>query len=144
MTVFAQPLNLLLSPMPDYLGSRLLLLAMRRLGAHGLRDAPLAQHFLTVIGKGFQRPLIMTRLLVSELSAAASGPIQIAPCCCPRLTAAERAVIDAAIRLPDAPGAAHLLLADLLGTRHAAAALASLAAVNDAYLDAGMPIGGWR
>lgn len=144
MSVFAQPLDLLISPMPDDRGSRLLVLALRRMGAQGLHDAPLAHHFMTTIGKGFRRPLIMTRLLVTELSAASSGPIQIAPCCCLRLTASERALVDAAGRLPDTPQAAQLLLADLLGTRHADGAFASLAAVSDAYFDAGMPIGGWR
>ena len=39
-------------PMPDAIGARLLLLAIRRMGAHGLTDAHVAQTFLMAFGTG--------------------------------------------------------------------------------------------
>ncbi len=136
--------GLLAAPLPDDRGARLLLLAFRRMGAFGLNDAPVSHHFLTAFGRYFRGPLVLTRVLIHEISAAAQGPIQIAPGCCPRMTPAERAVIDAALRVEETPDAAALLLGDLLDTRRPDAAVTSLAAMASAYREAGIPIGGWR
>jgi hypothetical protein len=135
--------RLLSGPLPDDRGARVLLLAIRRMGAYGLKDAVMAQHFLTLFGTRFRRPLMLTRIMLSELAQAASTPIQIAPCCCPRMTSAERAVVDAASRILDNPLAARLLIADLLDTAHPNGVVASVAAMAEAYRDTGVPIGGW-
>jgi len=136
--------RLLPAPLPQDRGGRLLLLALRRMGAHGLHDAATAQHYLAALGQHFRRPLLMTRIAVHEVSAAAMTPIQIAPCCCPRLTAAESGLLGAAASALANPDRARLLLGDLLATRHPDGALAALTAAATAYRDCGLPIGGWR
>ena len=54
----------------------------------------------------------------------------------------EAALIDVLARAGTEPEVAHLLLADLLGTRRADGVLASAAALAAAFADAGRPIGG--
>lgn len=128
------------APLPSEASARLCLLAIRRMGAHGLGDAPLAQHFLTVFGPCFRRPLLAMRIMLTELASASSSEIAIGPCCCPRMTAAEQTLIEVLARVPDEPEAAGVLLADLLGNRNVEAAMASVALVAAAFADAGRPI----
>ena len=125
---------------PDDPASRLLLFGVRQMGANGLDDACAAQAFVTAFGKGFQRPLILLRTLMMELSAASARPIQIAPWCCPRMTAGEGAVIAAVGKTMTNDRAANLLLADLLGTRDATGPVATATALAIAFADLGMPL----
>lgn len=121
----------------------LALFAVRRMGAHGLHDAHAAEAMLAQFGQQFRRPLVCTRAFMADLSALASGPIAIAPCCCRRMTAAEAALIGVLSRAEADPACAHLLLADLMGRRRADGALASATAMAVAFADEGRPIGGW-
>ena len=73
-------------PLPAVAGARLLLIAIRRMGAHGLTDAHVAQSFLAAFGKGFRRPLLLARSFMADLAATATTTIAIAPCCCARMT----------------------------------------------------------
>jgi len=136
--------RLLTSPLPDDRGGRLMLLALRCMGAHGLNDAAIVHHFVNGFGVRFRRPLLLTRLVVQQLSECAGSAIQIAPGCCPRMTAAESAIIGAAASALHAPEKARLLIADLLDSRHPDACLAAISAMAGAYFDAALPIGGWR
>jgi len=121
--------------------ARLLIFAVRRMGAEGLSDASAAHAFVTAFGKDFRRPLVLLRTLIAELSATSARPIQIAPWCCPRLTPSEGAILDVLQRsLTDEPVAA-LLLADLMGVRQAAGALATASALAIAFADLGLPLG---
>ena len=95
---------------------------------------------LTTFGEGFRRPLVLTRAMMADLAATAVTPISIAPCCCVRVTPAEHAVLTVLNRAETAPGSARVLLADLLGIRHADGVFASVAAVATAFADAGRPI----
>ncbi|URW76508.1 hypothetical protein M9980_04640 [Sphingomonas donggukensis] len=119
-----------------------LLFACRQMGAHGLEDASAAHAFLIALGKDFRRPLVLLRTLMMELSAAATRPIRIAPWCCCRMTGSEAALIDVLGRSLSNEHAAHLLLADMLGVRHAGGPLATATALAIAIADQGMPIGG--
>jgi hypothetical protein len=110
------------------------------MGAHGLNDACAAHAFVTAFGKGFQRPLVLLRTLVAEMSAAASRPIPIAPWCCPRMTAAEATLLDILGRARDNPIVAALLLGDLLGIREPMSILATAHALANAFADQGLPL----
>lgn len=125
---------------PDDPAARLFIFALRQMGAHGLHDACAAHAFITTFGKGFQRPLILLRTLVAELSAASARPISIAPWCCPRMTPAEAVLLDVLGRVRSNPDGAALLLGDLLGIRDASGILATGHALANAFADMGLPL----
>ncbi|QDZ07302.1 hypothetical protein FPZ24_07275 [Sphingomonas panacisoli] len=129
-------------PLPEATGDRLLLLAIRRMGAHGLADAHVAQTFVVAFGSGFRRPLVLARAFMAELAATATTTIAIAPCCCARMTWAEAALLTAIGHAERRPDAARLLLADVMAERRADAIVASAAALSAAFADLGLPIGG--
>lgn len=128
-------------PFPEDENARLAIFVFRRLGAHGLHDGIAVDAMLRRFGQGFRRPLTLLRAMMSDLALTATSPIQIAPCCCHRLTWAEHAVLTILARAETETEAAHLLLADLLAVRRADGALASVTAVARAFADAGRPIG---
>lgn len=125
---------------PEDPAARLLLFGIRQLGGHGLSDAAAAHAFITAFGTGFRRPLLLLRALMTELSATSTGPIQIAPWCCARMTASEGALLDIIACVEREHDRAALLLADLLGTRHIDGVLATTHALANAFADAGMPV----
>ena len=127
-------------PLPDDANARFALFAIRRLGAHGLSDAHAAHAFMTRFGEGFRRPLVLMRAFMHELAGTATQPIAIAPCCCPRVTPSEAALLTILTRAASAPCTAWLLLTDQLGTRDVGAVLACAEAVAAAFADAGWPI----
>ena len=59
---------------PDNAGARLLLFGVRQIGVNGLNDACVAHAFVTAFGKEFQRPLVLLRVFMQELSAVSAGP----------------------------------------------------------------------
>ena len=127
-------------PVPAAESERLLLFAMRRMAAAGLNDAHAAHGLLGAFGVSFRRPLILLRALMAEVSRASSRKIPVAPCCCPRMTAAEATLLRAVRIATDQPREAHARLCDLLGTERAFGALASAQAVAQAFADLGRPI----
>lgn len=127
--------------LPDGPGERLLLLAIRRIGAHGLNDAVAANMFLSAFGSGFRRPLVLARSFMAELAATATATIAIAPCCCARMTWAEQALLEAVCHAERRPDLARVLLADVLAERRADAIVATAAALSAAFADAGMMVG---
>ena len=127
--------------LPDCPNARVALFAMRRIGAHGLPDARAAHALFTAFGEGFRRPLTLVRALMADLAGASAVPIAIAPCCCPRMTASERAVLTILARVETATDSARLLMQDLIGQRHVDGVLASAAAVAMAFADEGRPVG---
>lgn len=132
---------LLPHPLPDDANTRLALVAVRRMGAHGLHDARAAHLIFSAFGQAFRRPLVLLRVLVADLAANARGTIAVAPCCCARMTAAEAALLAVLARVEGEPEAARLLMTDLLGNRAIGGPLAAAAAVAGAFADAGRPIG---
>lgn len=127
--------------LPDCQNARVALIAMRRMGAHGLADAAAAHLLLMTFGPAFRRPLMLLRNLMNDLAANARGTIAIAPCCCTRMTAAEAALLAVLARSEREPEAARLLMADLLGHCAIDGALAAATAVTAAFADCGRPIG---
>ncbi|QKS00770.1 hypothetical protein F9288_14920 [Sphingomonas sp. CL5.1] len=127
-------------PLPSCPNARVLLFAIRRMGAHGLADARAAHAMFTLFREGFRRPLTLLRALMADLAGNAALPIAIAPCCCARMTVAESALLTTIARVETAPETAALLLGDLLGIRRPDGVLASIAAVSAAFADEGRPI----
>lgn len=125
---------------PPCHNARLALFAMRRMGASGLTDAPATNAMINGFGESFRRPLVLMRAFMADLASAAQNPISIAPCCCGRMTSAENTLLVILARAETSTDSAHLLLADLLGLRHADGVLASATAVAQAFADAGRPI----
>jgi len=128
--------------LPACANARLALFALRRMGAHGLADAPAASAILNGFGVNFRRPLMLLRAFMHDMAANSAAAVQIAPCCCARMTIAEAALIAILARVETDPGAARLLLGDLLSLRRPDGVLASAAALAVAFADAGRPIGG--
>ena len=140
-TSAAQTLTPLPHALPRCPNSRIVLFALRRIGAHGLYDAHAAHTFFSAFGERFPRPLMLLRALMADMATTAAGPIPIAPCCCARMTHAEQAMTTVLARVETAPETARLLLADLLGTRRIDGVMASAMAVAAAFTDEGRPIG---
>lgn len=126
--------------LPACPNARIALFALRRMGAHGLHDARASHALFTAFGQDFRRPLVLMRALMAELAGTAAGTIAIAPCCCARMTAAERTMLTVLARVETAPETARYLLGDLLGVRRVDAVLASVAIVATAFADDGRPI----
>ncbi|AXJ97161.1 MULTISPECIES: DUF6628 family protein [unclassified Sphingomonas] len=140
MTAAATTLTPLPYAIPVCPNARIALFAVRRMGAHGLADARAAHILFTSFGEGFRRPLMLLRALMADLAATAGETIAIAPCCCARMTAAERALITVLARVETLPDSARYLLGDLLAVRRVDGALASAAAVAASFADEGRPI----
>lgn len=140
MTVTAHLSAALPCVQSDDPGARLLLFGVRQMGANGLHDACVAHAFVTAFGKGFQRPLLLLRALMQEMSAVATGPVQIAPWCCQRMTASEAALLAVLGKVRGNAPAASMLLADLLGVRDATGVLVTAHALANAFADLALPL----
>ncbi|WP_375250363.1 DUF6628 family protein [Sphingomonas sp.] len=132
--------NALPYTLPDCQNARVLLFAIRRMGAHGLTDARAAHVMFTAFGEAFRRPLTLLRGLMADMAAHAVQPIAIAPCCCPRMTPSERSLLEIIARVETRGDSAHFLMRDLLGQRHVEGVLATAAAVAAAFADEGRPV----
>lgn len=127
-------------PLPPCPNARILLFAIRRMGAYGLADARAAHAIFTLFRESFRRPLTLLRALMADLAGNAALPIAIAPCCCARMTVAESSLLTIIARVETAPETAALLLGDLLGIRRPDGVLASIAAVSAAFADEGRAV----
>ncbi|GAA0664210.1 hypothetical protein FHT00_001119 [Sphingomonas insulae] len=126
--------------LPACPNARIALFALRRMGAHGPHDARASHALFTAFGQDFRRPLVLMRALMADLAGTAEGTIAIAPCCCSRMTAAERSLLTILSRIETAPDSARYLLGDLLGVRRVDAVMASVAVLAMAFADDGRPI----
>lgn len=137
-----ETMTILPHSLPACANARIVLFAMRRMGANGLADARAAHVMFTAFGQGFRRPLVLMRALMAELASSAAGTIAIAPCCCARMTPAEAALISIVARVESAPDTARLLTVDLLGVRRVENVLMAAGAVASAFADEGRPVAG--
>jgi hypothetical protein len=74
------------------------------------------------------------------MSTMATGPVQIAPWCCPRMTASEATLVGALGKVRTNPQAAALLLADLIGVRDATGLLPTAHALAQSFADLALPL----
>ncbi|SFR82092.1 DUF6628 family protein [Sphingomonas jatrophae] len=128
-------------PLPEKPAARLLLFAVRRMAAGGLNDAQAAHAMMTGFGLGFRRPLVLLRALMLEISRAAERRLVLAPCCCPRTTGDEAALLEA-VRLSavESSQVAHAAMAKLLAIRCATGAYSAALALAAACEDLGRPV----
>ncbi|WP_288456130.1 DUF6628 family protein [uncultured Sphingomonas sp.] len=126
--------------LPECGHARVALFAIRRMGAHGLGDARAAHVLFSTFGESFRRPLTLLRAFMADMAASAMQPIAIAPCCCARITPAERTLLSVLARVETRSDSARLLMQDLLGQRGVDGVLASAAAVAAAFADEGRPL----
>jgi hypothetical protein len=118
----------------------LLLFALRRMAADGIQDAHAAHAIFTGFGLSYRRPLLLLRILVSEVSQTARKKLSLAPCCCPRMTSDEAILLKSIADSGTDPRGAHRELQSLLQTRSCFAVLASAEAVAIAFADAGLSL----
>lgn len=125
---------------PNEANSRLLLFAIRRVAAGGLHDAHVTNAFMASFGLAYRRPLILLRALMTELSRISECKIMVAPCCCPRMTAAEAFMLAAVRHGVEDPHGAHDILCGMLGVDNCLGALSSAQALSQAFADLGCPL----
>lgn len=94
MTQPASAADLLPLPLPDDGTERIVLIAMRRMAAHGIRDASAAWLMLDRFGARFRRPLVLLRAFMLELAQSSQRAIKIAPCCAMRMTGDEGLILE--------------------------------------------------
>jgi hypothetical protein len=141
MRTDTSPISILLPrPAPVLPEQRLLLYAIRRMGAHGLNDAHAANAMLSTFGQSYRRPLILLRAFLAETARASKLKITIAASCCGRMTRDEIILIDTLIMAVSDPHAAHQLLSNCLGTVDCVGALTSAQALNQAFGDLARPL----
>lgn len=84
----------LLLPMPDACTDRAVLVMLRRMGAHGLRDAHATMLAMKHFGLAFRQPLTLLRCFVVEVAQGSRRSIHIASCCAPRMTQDEAMLLE--------------------------------------------------
>ncbi len=117
--------------------NRLLLYAIRRMGAHGLHDAAAANALLGNFGMAYRRPLIMLRAFMAETARGADKKILISGCCCVRMTLDEARLVEAISTALNDPRGASLLLRQAMGCDADIGALSAAQAVCMAFEDLG-------
>lgn len=125
---------------PEQRVARTLLIALRRIAAGGIDDASAANLLLGTFGIGYRRPLMFLRVLMQEVSRVSQNQIAIAPCCCPRMTEGEAAILLAIDSGTAHPEVARTAMARVMGTLDLAPALSVAQALGDALADLGRPI----
>ena len=123
--------------------SRLLVHMMRRMAIGGLDDALAAAAAIGWFGLRYRRPLILARALMAEIARVSARVIQVAPPCCPRMTADELTLLCAILDAGTAPHAAHAELEQLTATPRCLGVLSSAQALEQAFRDLGRPLGGF-
>ena len=116
---------------------RLVLYAIRRMAAGGIGDAHAASAFLFAFSVQYRRPLVLVRTLMAEISRAAATRLAIAPCCCPRMTASEQALLQGIGTVLVRPEEAHGVLARALGVDSCIDVLRTSEAVASCFNDLG-------
>jgi hypothetical protein len=131
--------QLLPLPAPNDRTQRLVLFAVRRMAAHGVRDAYAANLLFSNFGIHFRRPLVLLRTFMIELSQSSHRTITIAPCCALRMTADEGRIVGILSKVGENRVAAANHLRELAGHNGISSPLSVAAAFNNALADLGRP-----
>jgi len=132
--------HILPHPAPSDQPTRIVLIAARRMTAHGLYDASAALLMVQAFGIHFRKPLVLLRAFLMETSAAAAGDIRIAPCCLPRMTVQEGAMMAAIAHATARPALAATHLAHLIGQAAPGGLLVTAQALAMALTECGRPV----
>lgn len=101
-------------PLPREAKRRAALVIVRRMAAHGFRDASATMLALDTFGTDFRRMLVLLRAFMVELARASNRTITLAPCCAMRMTEDEGLLLEVlslAAGDPEAAGRSLMLLA---------------------------------
>ncbi len=132
--------HILPHPAPSDQPTRMLLIAARRMAVHGLYDASAALLMVQAFGLHFRKPLVLLRAFLMETSAAASGDIRIAPCCMPRMTVQEGAMLAAIAHATARPALAATHLEHLIGQSASGGLLTTAQALSMSLAECGRPV----
>ena len=119
---------------------QLVLYGIRRMAAGGIGDAHAASAFLYAFNLHYRRPLVLVRTLMAEVSRIAASRLAIAPCCCPRATASEWALLHGLGAVLADPATAHACFAKTLGVPDCVDVLRTAEAVAVCFGDLGKPL----
>lgn len=133
----SQPSNLI-HPAPSAPGMRMLLVAMRRMTAHGIRDAHAAQMIIGATGIHFRMALVLLRAFILEIAQVSHRSITMAPCCSLRMTTDENLLLDALLLAGQEPDRAEKVLAELTGGGPVHAPLSLAVTLGQTLRDAGI------
>ena len=125
----------LIQPVPRDSRVHLALQIIRRMGAHGIKDAGAAQAMMGAFGTGWRKPWLLAQTMMLELSRAATQPITIAPCCCGRMTSDEAQLLRVIGCCVSDPARALHLLGDLAGARDVHGLTATVTAFAEAFFE---------
>lgn len=132
--------QLLPLPAPDDRMQRMVLFAVRRMAAHGVRDAYAANLLFSNFGIHFRRPLVLLRAFMIELSQTSKRTITIAPCCALRMTVDEGRIVSALATAGSDRFSAAKHLRELAGDNAISSPLSVAAAFGNALTDLGHPL----
>lgn len=82
-------------PLPIGNAERAALVILRRMAAHGFRDAAATMLAIETFGTGFRRVLVLLRAYMVELARGSNRTISLAPCCAMRMTRDEGLMMNA-------------------------------------------------
>lgn len=114
---------------------RTLLFAIRRMAMHGMDDAFAVNTMMAAYGMRYRKPLLLLRTMLIDIARNARGNIVVTPCCAPRMTAHEHAILSA-IGDPDR-AIAHL--SPLIDTERASTTQATVSALSESLTALGRP-----
>lgn len=127
-------------PAPEQKIARTLLIALRRIAAGGIDDATATNLLIGCFGMGYRRPLMFLRVLMQEVSRVSQRQITIAPCCCPRMTDGEAAILCAIEVARENPCLARVGLSRVTGALDLSPAVSIAQALGSSLDDLGKPI----
>jgi hypothetical protein len=126
-------------PLPADATQRLVLRCLRRMAAHGTRDAQAALLAIEHFGIHFRRPLVLLRAFVAELAQGAERRITMAPCCAMRMTRDEGLIVVVLATAAAYPDCARFHLEQLAGGGAVSSPLSLAAAFNQTLRELGRP-----
>jgi hypothetical protein len=141
MTGQSHSQTLLPLAIPDGRIERLLLYAIRRMAIYGLRDAYVTNAMMGQFGLRHRKPLLLLRGFLAELARVSLRHIQVAPCCCLRMTQDEARILTVIAKSNTEPGWARYHLERLTGGEDAILSLSAAMAINDTLAELGVPVG---
>lgn len=132
-------------PLPADATQRLVLVALRRMATHGIRDAQVSVLFLDRFGLHFRKPLVLLRAFMVDVAqscraANGNGRIRLAPCCAARMTQDEARLVGILAAAGGNPACAARHLRDLCGAADVGAPLSTARAFNDCLAELGRPL----
>ena len=116
--------------------ARVLLFAIRRMAVQGLHDAFATNALLAAYGMLYRKPLVLLRAVLVDIARAARSNVIVAPCCAPRMTAHEYALLSA---IGD-PVDAGMYMDAVLEPQAASMAVTTIAALSETLGEMGRPI----